>query len=251
MENNNAKKGTFYVFAVQGPAFGQPEGDVVSEKANSLRSSYEPAADMDFILVRPSSWNGRVDSSNEGGILRASYSLDDNKQGIRDYLTGIGVDSASIDEGLRISDEKGLQLSNPFSGVFVMGVPIASCNAAPAPAEASATAPAADSAPAKAVYSAPTYSSAPGAVSAAVSTSVKADEDSGSGKMNGGYLAWAIANIIFGSWLFGLIALIATIGAKNAATEDEEEKKLKNARTYNIIATVIGAIVIIISLSNL
>ncbi len=118
------KNGTFYVFAAQGVAFGQASGDVVAEKAEALRADYAPAKEMDFKLVRPYDWGGRVNSSNSAGVISSSFSLSDCKDEVRKYLEKDGVAAAAIDAGIKESEGNSLQLMNPFSGVYVIGVPI-------------------------------------------------------------------------------------------------------------------------------
>lgn len=123
-EKPKKKRGTFYVFAAQGIAFGQPGGDMVQEKADQLREDYAPAAEMDYVLVRPYMWDGRVESSNSGGVMMSSFSFDSFEAGIRSYLKRKGIDDARIDAGIAVSQRKQLQLMNPFSGVYVIGVPV-------------------------------------------------------------------------------------------------------------------------------
>jgi hypothetical protein len=64
-----------------------------------------------------------------------------------------------------------------------------------------------------------------------------------------GQIVFAIINILccYGS-LFGIIALILAIMAGSAATYDEGVKKLKTAKTLNIIGIIIAVLGIIISL---
>lgn len=118
----------FYVFAVQGPAFGSPSGDIVLEKANKLKAGFSNAENMELRLVRPSMWNARMNSSSTGGVVSVSYSMDSFKSEIRGYLKKEGYDDDEIEAGIIISDENSLQLSNPMSGVFVMGIPIIKAN---------------------------------------------------------------------------------------------------------------------------
>ncbi len=118
------QKDLFYVFAVQGPAFGTPSGDMVLEKANTLKSGYEPAKDMEMMLIRPSMWNAHVQSSSFSGVVSVSYSLDGFKNEIREYLKRENISDEQIENGLAIANENSLMLSNPMSGVFVMGIPI-------------------------------------------------------------------------------------------------------------------------------
>lgn len=118
-------KNLFYVFAVQGPALGMaPLGDIVLEKANKLKDNYEPAKDMQLALVRPNMWNARVQSSNTSGMVSVSYDMNMFKGELRSYLKKHNIPDEIIEKGIALSDEHSLQLSNPMSGVFVMGIPI-------------------------------------------------------------------------------------------------------------------------------
>jgi hypothetical protein len=64
-----------------------------------------------------------------------------------------------------------------------------------------------------------------------------------------GQIIFSIINILccFGS-LFGIIALIFAIMAGSAATFEEGTKKLKTAKTLNIIGIIIAVVGIIVSL---
>lgn len=116
---------TFYVFAAQGPAFGSGfTGDIAMEKAQKLKADYAPARSMDLRLIRPNEWSSPVSASSSGGIISASFSLDDHRSEIERYLQKLGVPSQKIQRGLQESKEHSLQLMNPMSGLFVMGVPI-------------------------------------------------------------------------------------------------------------------------------
>lgn len=115
----------FYVFAVQGPALGMaPGGDIVLEKAQKLRDEYEPAKGMPLKLIRPAMWNAHVQSSSTSGMISVSYSMDSFKNEIRSYLKQENIPGELIEKGIALSDENSLQLSNPMSGLFVMGIPI-------------------------------------------------------------------------------------------------------------------------------
>ncbi len=118
------QKDLFYVFALQGPAFGMTGGDTVLEKATTLKNDFEPAKHMELKLVRPSMWNARIQSSSSSGMVSVSYSMDGFKPEIRSYLKTEGIPEEQIEKGIALSDENALQLSNPMSGVFVMGIPI-------------------------------------------------------------------------------------------------------------------------------
>ena len=122
--STSPQKDLFYVFAVQGPVFGVARGDMVLEKAITLKNGFEPAKDMELKLVRPSMWCARVQSSSTSGMVSVSYSMDGFKAEIRSYLKKESIPDEQIEKGIAISEENSLQLSNPMSGVFVMGIPI-------------------------------------------------------------------------------------------------------------------------------
>jgi len=61
--------------------------------------------------------------------------------------------------------------------------------------------------------------------------------------IHNGSLIWAIFNLICCCWPLGLVSLILTVQASNA-TEEESAKKLKLAKTFNIVGTVVGAIIL-------
>lgn len=129
---NEAQGNQFYVFALQGPAFGNmPAGDIVLEKARVLYDGYEPAKDMQLKLIRPSMWSARVKSSGSYGVVSVSFSISDYTDDIRSYLLREGIPGELIEKGLELSNESSLQLSNPMSGVFVMGIPILRVKAQP------------------------------------------------------------------------------------------------------------------------
>ena len=67
-----------------------------------------------------------------------------------------------------------------------------------------------------------------------------------SGNMNMPMLVWAIINLVACCTPLGIAGLLFTIFAKDAPSAAEEAKKLKTAKTCNIIGTVGGAIVIIL-----
>lgn len=119
------KKDVFYVFAVQGPAFGMAGGsDIILEKAQTLKNGYEPAKDMDLKIIRPNQWNSNIQSSNSGGVISVSYNLEAFKDRIRTYLLKEGIPDGTIERGIKLCEENSLLLSNPMSGVFVMGTPL-------------------------------------------------------------------------------------------------------------------------------
>ena len=116
----------FYVFAVQGPAFGVNNGgDVVLEKAQKLKDEYEPARDMELVTIRPHMWNASIQSNSTGGMISVSYNFSNFVDEIRQYLsTKENIGAKLIEQGIALCEENSLQLSNPMSGVFVMGIPI-------------------------------------------------------------------------------------------------------------------------------
>ena len=60
-----------------------------------------------------------------------------------------------------------------------------------------------------------------------------------SGKLNVGLLVWSILNIVFCCLPLAIVSLVFTTSAKDAPNAQEEEKKLKVARTCNIINTAV------------
>ncbi len=64
-----------------------------------------------------------------------------------------------------------------------------------------------------------------------------------SGVLNVAQLVWAIINLLCCCTPLGIAALILTVMAKDAPTAEEEAKKLKTAKTCNIIGTVGGVVI--------
>ena len=64
-----------------------------------------------------------------------------------------------------------------------------------------------------------------------------------SGVLNVAQLVWSIINIIMCCMPLGVVALIFTITAKDAPSTEEEAKKLKTAKTCNLIATIGGVVI--------
>lgn len=58
-------------------------------------------------------------------------------------------------------------------------------------------------------------------------------------------LVWSIITIFFCT-ILGVIALIMTVTAKNELTGEGEQKKLKTAKTLNLIGTIGGGLCVII-----
>lgn len=125
--------GVFYVFAVQGPAFGNPEGDMVREKAEALRDSYpELSKNKELRIVYPHQWGGKVESSSGAGMISYSVSFEACRTAIRRYLLDKGLDESSVEEAVSVANEKRPMITNPFSGVTVIGVPVTNRKTAPA-----------------------------------------------------------------------------------------------------------------------
>ena len=59
-------------------------------------------------------------------------------------------------------------------------------------------------------------------------------------------LVWSILSIVLGCMPLGVIALVMTIFAKSAATDEEEISKLKTAKILNIVSTVIIVLFVVI-----
>ena len=118
-------KGVFYVFAARGPAFGDPQEDLIQEKAETLQKGRWPAArSMELRVVRPEEWGGQPRVSAGDGVVSCSLSFSDFEKEIRRYLSEHGVGKRAIDDGLDVFHKQGLTITNPFSGVTVMGVPV-------------------------------------------------------------------------------------------------------------------------------
>ena len=60
----------------------------------------------------------------------------------------------------------------------------------------------------------------------------------------GGLLAWAIISILLCT-IPGIVALIKVLGINNSATVEEQQQKLSSAKTWCIVATVLGAVALI------
>ncbi len=126
-DSQKQNQDTFYVFAAKGAAFGSAPVDteaVIREKAEALRDGYEPAKNMALSVIRPAAWGGTIQSSSRNGIIMSSIRLSDHRQSIRSYLEKAGVDSALIEAGIAESEKKSLILTNPMSGITVIGIPI-------------------------------------------------------------------------------------------------------------------------------
>ncbi len=69
-----------------------------------------------------------------------------------------------------------------------------------------------------------------------------------SGQTNTGMLVFSIINMLICNFIFGLIALIMTVTAKDKPTAEEEAKALKTAKTLNIVGIVLSAVAVIIGI---
>lgn len=65
--------------------------------------------------------------------------------------------------------------------------------------------------------------------------------------LNVGMLVWSIINVALCSMPLGVAALVTTITAKSADDDVTEQKRLRSARICNIIGTVLGAVIFVIS----
>ncbi len=68
-------------------------------------------------------------------------------------------------------------------------------------------------------------------------------------KLSVGMLVFSLINIfVIGSPLFGILALIQTISARNQPTDMLEAEKLRYAKIFNIVGLVISVVVIVLSM---
>ena len=65
----------------------------------------------------------------------------------------------------------------------------------------------------------------------------------------GGLLAWAIISILLCT-IPGIVALVKVLGINNSVTVEEQQKKLSSAKTWCIIATVLGALTVLGSIAS-
>ncbi len=66
-----------------------------------------------------------------------------------------------------------------------------------------------------------------------------------SGNLNMSMLIWAIINTVACCMPIGIAGLLFTIFAKDAPSAEEEAKKLKTAKTFNLIGTIAGVVYVI------
>ena len=67
-----------------------------------------------------------------------------------------------------------------------------------------------------------------------------------SGNLNVGMLVWSIIDLLMCCMPLGVVSLIMTIMAQNAATAEEEAGKLKTAKVCNLIGTIGAGIFLIL-----
>ena len=65
----------------------------------------------------------------------------------------------------------------------------------------------------------------------------------------GGLLAWSIVSLLL-CLIPGIVALVQTLGINKCATVEEQQKKMKNARIWCIVSTVLGILSVIGQLAN-
>ena len=63
----------------------------------------------------------------------------------------------------------------------------------------------------------------------------------------GGLLVWAIISILL-CMIPGIVALIQVLGVNSAATAEQQQQRLSSAKTWCIIATVLGVLSIIVNI---
>jgi uncharacterized membrane protein YvbJ len=67
-----------------------------------------------------------------------------------------------------------------------------------------------------------------------------------SGNLNIAQLVWSIINLIACCGPLGIAGLVLTIIAKDAPSAEDEAKKLKAAKTCNLIGTIGGAVITVL-----
>lgn len=67
-----------------------------------------------------------------------------------------------------------------------------------------------------------------------------------SGTLNVGMLVWSIIDLLMCCMPLGIVSLIMTIMAQNAASAQEEASKLKTAKICNLIGTIATGVFLII-----
>ena len=64
---------------------------------------------------------------------------------------------------------------------------------------------------------------------------------------NTGMIVWSIINLILCCLPLGIVGLIFSINAKNQPTYEQAQEHLKKAKTWNLVGTIVGAVVEIIA----
>ncbi len=67
------------------------------------------------------------------------------------------------------------------------------------------------------------------------------------GKMNTTQLVWSIINLVMCCQIAGIVSLVLTIMASSATTAEDENGKLKWAKILNLIGTIGGALIVVVS----
>ena len=65
-------------------------------------------------------------------------------------------------------------------------------------------------------------------------------------RTNTGLLVWSIINLVLCCMPLGIAGLVMTLNAKNCMSMEEEQQKLKTAKTLNLIGTIGGAVVVVL-----
>ena len=63
----------------------------------------------------------------------------------------------------------------------------------------------------------------------------------------GGLIAWSIISILL-CLIPGIVALVQTLSINSAPTAEEQQRKVSSAKTWCIVATVLGVLAIIINI---
>ncbi len=71
--------------------------------------------------------------------------------------------------------------------------------------------------------------------------------DRSSGKINIGQMIWAIINLVTCCQILGIVSLVLVVLAKDAPSAQDEAKKVRGAMICNLIGTVGGIVVTILS----
>ena len=72
-----------------------------------------------------------------------------------------------------------------------------------------------------------------------------AEEPKKERSLNVGMLVWSILNMVFCCVPFGIVGLVMTILSKTADTDEDSESKIKKAKTFNLLSTILGAVFVV------